>query len=65
MQRMSQMPEDEPSVAALTIEQIADALQVSSRTIERRIAKGELRAIHVGRSRRIPISELQRILSDA
>jgi excisionase family DNA binding protein len=47
---------------ALTAADLADALQVSVRTIRRMIAAGEVRVIRFGRSVRVPIEEANRIL---
>jgi excisionase family DNA binding protein len=45
----------------ITVDQAASALGVSTRTVERMIASGELFSTKVGGSRRIPVSELQRL----
>ena len=57
--------DDEPEIAALTIEQVAEALQVSTRTVQRRIAAGHIRVVPIGRPIRISISEFERLLSGA
>lgn len=41
----------------------AKALDVSRRTVDRMIARRELRAFHIGKSVRVPVSELERIVS--
>jgi excisionase family DNA binding protein len=47
---------------SLTAADLADALQVSVRTIRRMIAAGEVRVIRFGRSVRVPIEEVARLL---
>jgi excisionase family DNA binding protein len=42
----------------------ADALDISRAQLYRLIAAGEIRTITIGRSRRVPRSELERILAD-
>jgi excisionase family DNA binding protein len=44
---------------AYTIEEAAQALAVSARTVHRAIRRSELRAIHIGRSVRIAVAELE------
>lgn len=48
---------------ALTIVEVATALGVSSKTVRRMIADGELRAIRIRESVRIPRAELDRVVS--
>jgi excisionase family DNA binding protein len=45
-------------VKLLDTKQAAEVLQVSTRTVQNLIASGQLRSIHVGRSRRIPTDAL-------
>jgi excisionase family DNA binding protein len=49
----------------LTIQEAADRLRVSVRTVEREIAAGKLRAFKVRRLTRIPEPELQGYISRA
>lgn len=44
---------------AIPLPAVARALSVSRRTVERRIQKGELKAIRVGASRRVLASSLE------
>jgi excisionase family DNA binding protein len=44
-----------------TIHEAAAAIGVSPRSIERRVASGEIASTKVGRSRRIPLRELERL----
>ncbi|MCA8916615.1 MAG: helix-turn-helix domain-containing protein [Planctomycetes bacterium] len=50
------------STAALTREEAARHLRISKRSLDRCIARGELRAILVGRRVLVPSSELARLL---
>ncbi|MDR2453615.1 MAG: helix-turn-helix domain-containing protein [Bifidobacteriaceae bacterium] len=50
--------------AFLTVAEVAETLRVSDMTIYRLIASGELRALKVGRSYRIPAESLQEWLAD-
>lgn len=54
-------PTTVPAIA-LTAADLADALQVSERTIRRMIAAGEIKVIRLGRSVRVPMEEANRIL---
>jgi len=56
-QRRSTLP---PSRDGYTLREFADRWQVSPRTIQRAIARAEIRAVHIGRSVRIPTSEAKR-----
>lgn len=47
----------------LTIQQVADELQVSRRTVYTLISKGDLQSIKVGHSRRVPRSVLDEFIS--
>lgn len=47
---------------AMTAADLADALHLSVRTIRRMIAAGEVRVIRLGRSVRVPMEEVNRIL---
>ena len=59
--RRAPSPITSPS-RALTAADLADALQVSVRTIRRMIAAGEVRVIRLGRSVRVPMDEVNRIM---
>ncbi|MDR2567304.1 MAG: helix-turn-helix domain-containing protein [Bifidobacteriaceae bacterium] len=50
--------------AFLTVSEVAETLRVSDMTIYRLIAAGELRALKVGRSYRIPAEALAEWLRD-
>jgi excisionase family DNA binding protein len=49
----------------LTVPQVAETLAVSPRTVWSLLQKDEIRSVSVGRSRRIPASELERYISQA
>jgi len=49
----------------LTVRQVARAFKVSEETIRRRCDDGTLHAVRLGSVRRIPASELDRLLGDA
>lgn len=59
---MSQTP---PPRLALTIDEAAEALRVSTRTVERLIASGHLPSRKLGRRRVVPLAALERLLADA
>jgi len=48
----------------LTIGEAADALRVSPKTIQRRIAAGQLSAFRDGRMLRIPQPEIERYIAE-
>lgn len=48
----------------LTVAEVADALRVSSMTVYRLIKAGELRAVRVGKSYRIPDAEVDRYVAE-
>jgi excisionase family DNA binding protein len=50
--------------AAYRVQEFAEALGVSERTAARWVASGRVRSLKVGRCRRIPASELARIVGD-
>ncbi|MDR2378925.1 MAG: helix-turn-helix domain-containing protein [Bifidobacteriaceae bacterium] len=54
----------DPKPAFLTVAEVAATLRVSDMTIYRLIAGGELRALKVGRSYRIPAEALDEWLQD-
>lgn len=47
--------------AVFTVAQLADRWQVNARTIERALARGELRPVRIGRTVRIPLAEVERL----
>lgn len=49
---------DGREVAVLTLDQVADRLQVSRRTVDRIVAEGYLRPVRVGRHPRVTEREL-------
>lgn len=49
----------------LTVDQVAEALQVSVRTVWRLLASGRLRALRDGRVVRVPAGELDRLAAGA
>lgn len=49
--------------ATLTVVQFAHHLQCDAKTIHRRIKKGIIKAVKIGRLVRIPRSELERLLT--
>ena len=48
----------------VTAKQAADSLQVTTRTIFNLLKSGQLKSVKIGASRRIPVSELQRLIAD-
>jgi excisionase family DNA binding protein len=54
----------ESQKAFLTVAEVAETLRVSDMTIYRLIAGGEIRALKVGRSYRIPAEALEEWLAD-
>jgi excisionase family DNA binding protein len=48
----------------LTVEEAAEALRCSVRTLQRRISSGELRAYRDGRIVRVPTDELRRYVRE-
>jgi excisionase family DNA binding protein len=51
-------------ILLLRMDEAADSLAVSKSHIERMIARGELRTVHVGRGRRVPASEIERWVAE-
>ncbi|MFN8223397.1 MAG: excisionase family DNA-binding protein [Gaiellales bacterium] len=49
----------------LTRTEVAERLKISVRTVDRLLARGELRAIRVGSRRRVTIAELDRYVRAA
>ena len=52
-----------PTEAFLRVEEAAAMLKLSSKTIRRLIARGDLRAVHIGRLVRIPSFEIDRLIA--
>ena len=52
-----------PTTKLMTIPQAGEALHLSKSTLARLVAKGEIRTIAIGRSRRITESELARFVA--
>lgn len=50
---------------ALTIEQYAKALQICQKTVRRGVANGDIPHVRIGRSIRIPVTALDKILQEA
>jgi excisionase family DNA binding protein len=55
-------PEDEPSVLAVPPAEAARLLSLSRPMIYKLIHSGELRTVNIGRTRRVPVSELERLI---
>ena len=53
-----------PKPALLHVDDAAATLQVSSKTVRRLVARGDLKAVRIGRSVRIPSSEIDRLIAD-
>ena len=52
-----------PNLALLRVDEAAAILQVSSKTVRRLLASGDLRAVRIGRLVRIPLSEIDRLIA--
>ena len=50
---------------AYTLPEAAERLDVSVRTLQRMAARGELRLVSLGSAKRVPASELARLLAPA
>lgn len=59
------MSENPTPKLVLTVEETAEALAVSIRTVERLIAKGELPSRKIGWRRVIPLAALHKYLNNA
>ena len=59
---VSTTPEGEPSVLAVPPAQAARMLSLSRPMIYKLIHSGELRTVNIGRTRRVPVSELERLI---
>lgn len=57
------MSENTPRKLVLTVEETADALTVSIRTVERLIARGELPSRKIGWRRVVPLAALEQYLN--
>ena len=52
-----------PKAALLRVDEAAAILKVSSKTVRRLLAQGDLKAVRVGRLVRIPSSEIDRLIA--
>lgn len=59
------MTQPTPHPLAITLDVAANLLSVHRRTIERRIASGELRIVRVGRSVRVRLAEIEALAAGA
>ena len=55
-------PGDRLSSGLLTLHDVADFLQVSTRTVRRLVDRGELTAFRIGRSIRVRHEDLRRLI---
>ena len=55
-------PDDRLSSGLLTLQDVADFLQVSTRTVRRLVDRGELTAFRIGRSIRVRREDLRRLV---
>jgi excisionase family DNA binding protein len=59
---VSTTPEGEPSILAVPPAEAARMLSLSRPMIYKLIQSGELRTVNIGRTRRVPVSELERLI---
>ena len=59
------MSSDQPRVRFLTVAEVAEIMRVSKMTVYRLVHSGEMPAVRVGRSFRVPQDALDRYLSTA
>jgi excisionase family DNA binding protein len=59
---VSTTPESEPWVLAVPPAEAARLLSLSRPMIYKLIQSGELRTVNIGRTRRVPVSELERLI---
>lgn len=59
------MTTDAPRVQFLTVSEVADVMRVSKMTVYRLVHAGELPAMRVGKSFRVPQEALTRYLAEA
>ena len=59
---VSTTPEGEPSVLAVPPAEAARMLSLSRPMIYKLIRSGELRSVNIGRTRRVPVSEVERLI---
>jgi excisionase family DNA binding protein len=59
------MSEQTPRVRFLTVAEVADVMRVSKMTVYRLLHSGEMPAVRVGRSFRVPQDALEEYLSTA
>lgn len=55
---------DEKETLLMTLPEAGDQLRVCAKTVERMIARGELRAVRIGRAVRVARTELERYIHD-
>lgn len=48
----------------MTVVEVAEALRVSTATVRRHLISGDLHGVKVGKSWRVPLSEVDRVLSN-
>jgi excisionase family DNA binding protein len=59
------MSSEQPRVRFLTVAEVADVMRVSKMTVYRLVHSGEMPAVRVGRSFRVPQDALEQYLSTA
>lgn len=59
---MNELPHRDP-LELMTVAEVAQLLKFSSRTVRKRIAVGELRAVTLGCSTRVPRVEVERYIA--
>ncbi len=59
------MSSDQPRVRFLTVAEVADVMRVSKMTVYRLVHSGQMPAVRVGRSFRVPQDALDHYLSTA
>ncbi|GAA2521790.1 helix-turn-helix domain-containing protein [Rarobacter incanus] len=59
------MPSDTPAAAFLTVAEVAERMRVSKMTVYRLVHSGELPAVRVGKSFRVPQQALNEYLNSA
>ncbi len=58
---MSQSQNVAPAVALYRVERFAELVQMGPSTVRRHISAGRIRSVRLGRSVRIPASEIERL----
>ena len=62
---LRQMSSDQPRVRFLTVAEVAEIMRVSKMTVYRLVHSGEMPAVRVGRSFRVPKDALDQYLATA